>query len=103
MPTDNEFHELLDYCSWTYVNRNGVDGYEITSCVAGYEGRSIFLPYAGLMYSNYFYETSGARYWTNTLNGRNNASAYYLYFDQDEYGVYSISRFYGLPIRPVCP
>ncbi|MBR4842967.1 MAG: Ig-like domain-containing protein [Bacteroidaceae bacterium] len=103
MPTDNEFHELLDYCSWTYVNRNGVDGYEISSCVAGYEGRSIFLPYAGLMYSNYFYETSGARYWTNTLNGRNNASAYYLYFDQDEYGVYSNSRFYGLPIRPVRP
>ena len=46
MPTKVELDELRDSanCTWTWVEKNGVNGYEVTSKV---NGNSIFFPVAG--------------------------------------------------------
>ncbi len=43
MPTDEEWTELRENCTWTWTNLNGKNGYE----VKGANGNSIFLPAAG--------------------------------------------------------
>lgn len=43
LPTNNEFYELINSCTWTWIKQNDVDGYKIT----GPNGSSIFLPAAG--------------------------------------------------------
>ena len=103
MPTADELWELRTQCTWTrvqdtlnvdnYGNMNiKFHGYIITSNVPGYEGRSIFLPAAGLM-SDYHYpscvETEWAPevcYWTSTM---------------DEALGNTTRRFNGCNIRPV--
>lgn len=36
MPTVDEFNELIDSCTWTWTNRNGVNGYKVTGNKPGY-------------------------------------------------------------------
>ena len=43
MPTQQQFQELNDNCTWTWTTRNGKNGYE----VKGKNGNSLFLPSAG--------------------------------------------------------
>lgn len=49
MPTDGEFKELLDSCTWVWTSIKGVEGYKVTSNRAGYSDQSVFLPAAGIM------------------------------------------------------
>ena len=39
MPTEKEIEELIDYCTWTWITQNGVDG-----MVASRNGKSLFFP-----------------------------------------------------------
>lgn len=50
MPTDAEWLELLDNCTWTWTTQNGIKGYRVTSNKSGYTNKSIFLPAAGYSY-----------------------------------------------------
>ena len=65
MPTQEQFQELIDNCTWTWTTRNGKNGYE----VKGKNGNSIFLPAAG-----YRSETSiedvdfSGYYWSSSFN-----------------------------------
>ena len=43
MPTRADFQELIDNCTWTYKNKGGRYGWEVT----GPNGNTIFLPMAG--------------------------------------------------------
>ena len=98
MPTSAEFEELLNKCKWICTTINGVKGYKVT----GSNGNSIFLPVAVYRYGA---QTSTARYglyWTSSLNKYNSAYAYYLYFNDEGYGVSSGYRYFGLSVRPVC-
>ena len=44
MPTEKEFQELIDSCTWTWTELNGVQGCVVTSNVEGFTDRSIFIP-----------------------------------------------------------
>jgi hypothetical protein len=44
IPSMDDFQELLDNCSWTPYEFNGVAGYLVKSTINGYQDKSIFLP-----------------------------------------------------------
>ena len=50
MPTADDLWELKSKCTWQRIESADSCGYLITSNVPGYEGKSIFIPFAGLMY-----------------------------------------------------
>ena len=100
MPTEDEFQELIDKCTWVLTNRNGVNGYVITSKLLGYTNRSIFLPAAG------YYEGTRKRdldydvsccYWALSIWKRHAHQADCFVSNE----VTAWFRYYGLSIRPV--
>ena len=106
MPTDSEFQELIDNCTWTWVTQNGVNGFKVTSKKSGYMGSSIFLPAAGyrndtsLSNDGYF-----GYYWSSSVYMSlltDYAKYLNLYFSGNHFINYN-RRCYGLPVRPVCP
>lgn len=66
MPTQKEWKELVEECTWQFTTRNGVEGYEIT----GKNGNRIFLPGAGNKWDGNGGEghthIGGGFYWTST-------------------------------------
>ena len=106
MPTKAEIEELgnKDNCTWNWkknYNDTGVNGYLVTSKK---NGNSIFLPAAGCRVVNSFKSVgSHGYYWSSSLNEKYSSEAYGFYFnsrtvDRD----FSINRYFGLPVRPVC-
>ena len=92
MPTEREFQELIDKCTWTWTLLDDCFGYKIT----GKNGNSIFLPT----------EKKGATreksyYWSTTLFKLLKEGAYALEFDSSEYSIRWTYRFSNLLIRPV--
>ena len=104
MPTQTEFSELLDNCTWTWTTLNGVNGYRVTSNKSGYTDRSIFLPAAGYRYGTYLNDVgSDGLYWSVSLTTDYPLSAWHVSFNSDSHGTFSSIRFGGLSVRPVCP
>lgn len=108
MPTKDEFEDLYYDCSWTWIELNGVEGYNVESNKQGYEGRSIFLPAVGARDGTMFRMDRGdeAGYWTKSLNMSivNSTRAYCLYFHKDSRSFdVGRTRIWGLTVRPVCP
>ena len=103
MPTDAEWTELCERCTWTWINFNGINGYEVKSNINGY---TIFLPGAG----NYDYNGLGGAgdigfYWSSSLNTDYPYDALDVYFSDSEI-IHNILgrfdyRFRGRPVRPV--
>lgn len=99
MPTDAEWTELRDNCSWTWTSQNGVNGYRVTAT----NGNSIFLPAAGFRYDT----TRGnsgedGNYWSSSLSlayGPKEASS--VHFNFRSVNRSSGDRYYGLSVRPV--
>ncbi|MBR2155289.1 MAG: hypothetical protein IJ901_11875 [Bacteroidaceae bacterium] len=100
MPTDEEYEELVDNCTWIWTTLNGVNGYNVT----GSNGNSIFLPAAGKRsYDSLSTDGSRGNYWSSSLYG-DERDANYLYFisrSTDWCSVYR--RIWGLSVRAVCP
>lgn len=98
MPTDAEEQELRAECTWTWTQKNGVNGYLVT----GQNGNSIFLPAAGSHSGTTWYDagTKGA-YWTSDVYPDNCKVAYEFYFYSNFIGWSFMDRYVGLPIRPV--
>ena len=67
MPSKAEFTELFENCNIEYTaSENGVNGIRLTSKVAGYEDKSIFIPAGGYKQDNgVMSEGSAACLWTN--------------------------------------
>lgn len=105
MPTKDEFTELLNNCTWTWITLNGVKGYRVTSNKSGYTDRSIFLPTAGYRFDWYLsYVGSYGRYWSSSLyTYYPTFRAWIVGFDSGHYGTDCYDRHYGLSVRPVCP
>lgn len=99
MPTKEEFEELIENCTWKYTYVNGVNGYQITSNVSGYEDCSIFLPLAGYR-SGYNLVPGNLTYWSSQLNTSHPASAWCLNSNE---AVGAYNRAVGGTIRPVIP
>ena len=105
MPTDAEWTELREKCSWTWTsnyNGTGVAGRIVTSNVEGYKDKSIFLPAAGDRYDTYpFNAGSYGYYWSSSLDTGDPYGAYCVYFDSDRYGWFNYGRVLGQSVRPV--
>ncbi|MBR3075090.1 MAG: Ig domain-containing protein, partial [Bacteroidales bacterium] len=98
MPTKEEQDELRTKCTWTWTTQNGVKGRLVT----GPNGKSIFLPAAGLRNDTNLIDVgSKGRYWFSSLYTGYPNYADGVYFDSG--GVFKICdcRYVGLSVRPV--
>ena len=97
LPTRSEFQELLDYCTWTWANQDGNDGYKII----GPNGNSIFLPAAGFFLSNLECKGDICYYWSSTPIGDDAYSLYCGHSANDIKKMYRGNRIFGCCVRPV--
>ena len=68
IPTEYEWHELYENCTWTWTELNGIQGYKVTSNKEGYKDKWIFLPGSGKrVYNNLYSNGLSGYYWTSTL------------------------------------
>ena len=98
MPTDAEWTELREQCTWTWTTQNGVYGYQVTSKI---NSNSIFLPATGYRYGmRLYYAGNDGRYWSSSLFAGYQNNAWSISFSpktgRDYYG-----RNFGFPVRPV--
>ncbi len=106
MPTQAEFQELINNCTWTLIPQNHtedepIDGYKVTSRK---NGNSIFLPVAGYKEDiSTSLDGWNGYYWSSTLySGDNNTKAYHLSFsDTMEPYIGYDNRYIGYSVRPV--
>ena len=103
IPTDAEWTELREKCSWTWTKINGMSGYLVTSTN---NGNSIFLPATGYRYNNSLYDAgSGGEYWSSSLNVEDSFNyPYYswrVYFNSLFVRRGNNYRYMGHTIRPV--
>ena len=99
MPTETEFHELIDNCTWTWTTMNGKNGYKV---VSKSNGNSIFLPSAGYRHDTSLYNAvSYGYYWSSSLYESYSIGARYLYFNSGNHGTSNNSRRCGQSVRPV--
>ena len=99
IPTDAEWTELLEQCTWTWTTQNGVNGYKVTSKT---NGNSIFLPAAGYRDdTNLNGVGSSGRYWSSTLSAGSPDDAWFVLFYSSRIFRLNSLRYYGLSIRPV--
>ena len=95
MPTDAEIKELRENCTWTWTDKNGINGYIVT----GSNGNNIFLPTTGS-------GSGGSKqygfYWSNSLESIGADRAFILLFHSYSVETALRSREMGFCIRPVC-
>ena len=104
MPTSAEQDELRTNCTWTWTTINGIKGYKVQSNKSGYTDRWIFLPAAGFRHGTYLYSVGFiGDYWSCSLSTDGPYYACSLYFNSGDVGWYSIYRYCGQSVRPVCP
>lgn len=98
MPTNDEFTQLKERCTWKWTSGNGVNGYRVT----GPNGNSIFLPAAGFGTMMEF-RNGGTQgyYWSSSLRTDYPYYAYSFSFGASSYDNESRDRSAILPIRPV--
>ena len=107
MPTDKEWTELRENCSWIWTVINGVEGDLVTSNKVGFTNNWIFLPAAGYRDSNGVHNYGGSgrsygRYWSSSLNTEYPYLAWDLSFNSSAvHEVFSDNRTLGRSIRPV--
>lgn len=99
MPTELEFNELLNNCSWTWITQNGVNGYVVTSKT---NKNSIFLPTAGQrLRESIRYRGSDGSYWYTSLSKTYSFDAYLFSFGLNRFNWSSHNRRMGISVRPV--
>ena len=101
MPTTEELLALKSQCTWTWTNKNGINGYEVT----GSNNNSIFLPASGI--ANHGKVNEEGHYWTSSLDTSDPSAAHSMSFSQydnphNQRGdIYFAQRCFGYSIRPV--
>ena len=104
MPTDAEWTELREQCTWTWTTQNGVNGYQVASKT---NSNSIFLPAAGVRGGTYLSDVGrGGDYWSSSLDEHYPNYAWRLFFYSgivDRSSNDYCDRNDGQSVRPVCP
>ena len=104
MPTDSEWTELIENCSFEWTTLNNVNGALITSNKVGYTNKSIFLPAAGFRLYDYLdHKGADGNYWSSTATPSSGTPgcAWFVTFNSNDFKITSFFRDYGYPIRPV--
>lgn len=105
MPTDAEWTELHEQCTWEWTTQNNVNGYLVTSKKAGYTTQSIFLPAAGCR-SGTGLDAVGSRgyFWSSSLYEDGSRRACSVSFSSSSVSRSNYRlRYFGQSVRPVCP
>lgn len=105
IPTDAEWTELMDNCTWTWTdnyNGTGVKGRIITGRKPGHTDKSIFLPAAEYRGHDYL-SNDGlcGDYWSSSLDSGCLLYGRLVFFYSDSVYRDCSDRYYGLSIRPV--
>lgn len=90
IPTRNNIAELINECSWNWVQNNECCGYN----VVGRNGNNIFLPVIDNI------KRIGS-YWSFSLNKKDARYADFLYFDERTIKIRAAQRYMGLMVRPI--
>ncbi len=100
MPTDAEWTELREQCTWTYTTLNGVYGYQVASKT---NGNSIFLPAAGFRDGNAAPYVAGNRgyYGSSSLLENSSDDVWIVTFKHEKVERQNNKRNKGLSVRPV--
>ena len=102
MPTDAEWTELRENCTWTWTNDyngTGIKGEIVTS---NNNGNFIFLPAAGYRNDDFLYDAGyDGNYWSSSLYTDIPGGAWYVNFYSDGVGRNGNYRYFGLSVRPV--
>ena len=104
IPTSDEWAELMQFCTWTWYQLNGMYGYKIQSNIIGYSDNWIFIPAAGRRSGSSFSNVGETcYYWTSMLYGASPDYAGIMsYKPGNSLSPNKIAyRYYGLSIRPV--
>lgn len=96
LPSDMEFEELRQNCTWIWTKQGYKEGYLIT----GPNGNSIFLPAASARNGSSFVNGYYNYYWSSTP-GRSDSYAVHLCFSRESHFLNSYLRYEGRSIRPV--
>ena len=98
MPTEVEWKELMENCTWTWTTQNGVVG----SVVMGTNGNSVFFPLSGYRSSlNLNLVGSRGSYWSSSLTNATWLARYVDITSNDVYRNSNYTRVYGFSVRPV--
>lgn len=99
MPSIEQQDELREKCSWTWMQKNGVSGYEVKSKT---NGSSLFLPAAGF-YSGSSLDDAGSYgyYWSRSLEAGYSYDAYSVGISSGNVNRNGSGRYYGDSVRPV--
>ena len=109
MPTRAEVRELLDNCTWTWIEATegngfgGVAGYKVQSNITGYTNKFIFLPTNAKYKDNTIMgngEDIGV-YWTSTCMSYGSEYSDYLCFMTTSRTITSKERYWDFNVRPV--
>ena len=95
MPTEAEWTELEESCIWTWTSQSGIYGYKVTR-----DGKSIFIPATGARGVNWQGSKPYARYWAST--GSNSDASDFRITANGVGGCWSVWRYCGCSVRPVC-
>ena len=99
MPTDAEWTELRENCTWTWITQNGVNGRLVTAI----NGNSIFLPAAGCRdFTDLNLVGLFGDYWSSSLDTNSPFSAWDGSFGSGDVRRSSLIRSHGYSVRPVC-
>ena len=105
MPTEEDWSELRENCTWEWTTQNKVKGHTITSNL---NGNSIFLPATGYKDGAEHYSSDGVCgiYWSSTLvTGVGASYDYYcartIIIDRNRFQGMMHSRCSGFTVRPV--
>ena len=99
MPTNTEWQEIMENCTWEWPYYYGLYGYLVT----GPNGNSIFLPAAGCQDVNGSFGVGDyGYYWSSSLCTDYPNDAWVVAFRSNYVHRINDSRVYGQSVRPVC-
>ena len=101
IPTNAEWSELRNNCTWTWTTQNGVNGYKVTGKQPGYTDKSIFLPAAGSLDISLSNVGFFGSFWSSSLVTDYSHNAWIFEFNSDYVSQYGCNRHFGNSIRPV--